>query len=386
MAGEASRATRRSTSRASPRTASTAGPGLHLPGLVRLEVGVGLADQAPGRLERLRGRHPLPGPGRLLVGAGGRLGQGARRPRRRAHPAALGGDHRGHPRRQVAQVVGQVGVVAGHHALEGELAVGAEALVGEEVVAEPVHPHGVDQGGRGDLVEPGLGHLLPAHQQEAVDVHRLRRLQPGGEQHGRPVDAVEAQDVLADQVPGPGPAVGEGRVAGAVAGGRQVVGEGVEPDVGDVAGVPGQGDPPVDRGPADGEVLEALADEPEGLVAPDLGLHEAGVGVVPVEQGLLVAAQLEEVVLLLHADDRAALALEFGHLLGGHVGLVGHGVEALVVAQLDVAPVVAGLEQLLHGLVVARLGGADEVVVADAQQPPGRPRSAPRSDRPAPGG
>ena len=77
----------------------------------------------------------------------------------------------------------------------------------------------------------------------------------------------------------------------AVADGRQVVDQGVVPDVEDVPLVPGDPHPPVDRGPGDGDVPEAALDEAEGLVALGLGDHGAGVGLVPVDQPLLEGAR-----------------------------------------------------------------------------------------------
>ena len=86
---------------------------------------------------------------------------------------------------------------------------------------------------------------------------------------------------------------------------------------------------------------------------------------------------MEEVVLLgdqLHgaAVDGAVAVDEVGL---GVVRLARHAVEALVGAELDVAGVVAGLEQPLDGPVVAGLGGADEVVVGDVEQLPRVPEA-----------
>ena len=79
----------RSASRASPRTASTAGPGLGLPRLGRLEGGVGLPDQAPGGFERLARGDPVPGRGGVVVDLGGDRGQAAGRVGGGTDPAAL---------------------------------------------------------------------------------------------------------------------------------------------------------------------------------------------------------------------------------------------------------------------------------------------------------
>ena len=45
---------------------------------------------------------------------------------------------------------------------------------------------------------------------------------------------------------------------------------------------------------------KALTDEAEHLVAPRLGLHRVGMRLVPLEQAVAVAAELEEVVVFLH--------------------------------------------------------------------------------------
>ena len=103
------------------------------------------------------------------------------------------------------------------------------------------------------------------------------RLVAGAEQKRRPVDAVEAQDVLRQQMPNLGP---EGRneiLAGS--GVRQradVVDERVGPHVGDRIGVPRDRDPPGLPRSADREVLEAALDEALRLVRPESREDEVG--------------------------------------------------------------------------------------------------------------
>ena len=110
--------------------------------------------------------------------------------------------------------------------------------------------------------------------------------------------------------------------------------------------------------------------KPKRLVAAELGDDRLGVRGVPLEQAVLEAAEAEEVVLLLvvlHLDlvDRAQVAVD--QLVVGVVLLAGHAVLALVHVELDVAGVVAPLQQLADAHLVALLGGADEVVVGDVQ-------------------
>ena len=207
-----------------------------------------------------------------------------------------------------------------------------------------------------------------------MDADAVRRLDPGGQQQRRPVHAVEAQDVLADQVVDRRPPLLEAVGVVAVADGGGVVDERVVPDVEDVVGIPRHRDAPVDRHPADRDVLEALAQQPEGLVALALGRDRTRVGLVPVEQGLGEGGELEEPVLLLEVLDGAEVDRAehpVDQLLFAVVRLAGHAVEADVGVLVDPAVVVDRLEQPLHRLGVAGLGGADEVVVADVEQRPG---------------
>ena len=166
----------------------------------------------------------------------------------------------------------------------------------------------------------------------------------------------------------------EALVVGAVADGGGVVDERVVPDVEDVAFGPRHRHAPGERRAGDRHVVEALADEAEHLVALALRRDDLGVVLDPVEQALLVAAQPEEVVLLLELGDRLAVdrAVDAVDQLGlGVVRLAGHAVRALVGVELDVAVVLDPREQRLHRGVVARLGGADEVVVGDVEAVPG---------------
>ena len=126
--------------------------------------------------------------------AGCRAGARARRRRTSA-------DDRGHPGQQVAEVVGQVGVVAGHHPLVGEVAVGAEGEVGQEVVAVAVDAEVGDEVGRGDLVEPRSCDIFsPPTSSHPWTYTCVGRREAGRQQHRRPVHAVEPEDVLADEV------------------------------------------------------------------------------------------------------------------------------------------------------------------------------------------
>ena len=211
--------------------------------------------------------------------------------------------------------------------------------------------------------------------------HRVRDGQPGRHEHGRPDDAVETRDVFAHEVVLHGPAGVE--LAGAlalvaVADAGEVGQQSVGPHVGHVALVERQRHAPVERAARDGQVLQTALHERHDLVLARLGTDEVGVLLVERQQLVAELGQLEEPVLLAARLLHGALTvraheLPFLVLLKvalGVVRLLVHAVPALVAALVAPALVVEVLPELLHGHGVARLGGAHEVGVGDAQHIP----------------
>ena len=140
--------------------------------------------------------------------------------------------HRHGPVEQVPEVVGEVGVVAPHERVPRHLGVAIERDLAQHDVARPVLAERRDEVVRVEEVAAALAHPLAAgRQQPAVDPDVARRLEAGAPQHRRPEDRVEACDVLADDVQvGRPPALERVQVV-REAGARDVVDEGVEPDV-----------------------------------------------------------------------------------------------------------------------------------------------------------
>ena len=156
ISGDARSATMRSASRQSPehRRDRVRVTGLvERPRLLFLDVRVRGADEVPHRAEATGVVELLEPRGEHAEGGGGGLDQRPVGTRVGHHPAAVVHRHVEHPVGQVAEVVGEIGVVARHHRLVAEVAVGTEALVDEEVVAEAVDAELVDQVGGRDLVE-----------------------------------------------------------------------------------------------------------------------------------------------------------------------------------------------------------------------------------------
>ncbi len=204
-----------------------------------------------------------------------------------------------------------------------------------------------------------------------------RRRQVGGHQHRRPVDDVEADDVLADDVDAvrivEPVALEQLAVLGVVERG-DVVAERVDPDVHHLVGIARHGHAPAVTATGlarDGEILQPLVDEREHLLAAVLRLDQHFVTGDQVAQSILVGGEAEEVVLLvdplrLGAVDRAALVDQLLRLVEA---LALDAVEPLVMTGVDVAVGGDHLPQLLRAGRVARVGaGPDEIVSREMQR------------------
>ena len=108
----------------------------------------------------------------------------------------------------------------------------------------------------------------------AVDL--LRQRDPGRHQESRPIDGVEADDVLADQMDVGRPvALPQLRIV-RIAEAGDVVGQRIEPDVHHMIGAARHRHAPVEAGARDAEVVEPALDEAQHLVAAALGRMKSG--------------------------------------------------------------------------------------------------------------
>jgi hypothetical protein len=197
---------------------------------------------------------------------------------------------------------------------------------------------------------------------------------PRAHQEGRPVDRVEADDVLADQVQVGRPELRHlgGFVGIAEAG--EVVGQRVDPHVHHVVLAAGHLDAPVEAGAADREVAQPALDEAPDLVQAARRAHEVGIVAVEREQRLLVLRQAEEPGFLDRPFDRRALRRELFAPLALRqlalvvIGLVAHRVPALVAVEVEVAVRLHRPPDRLARAVVLVLGGAEEAVVGNSRR------------------
>ena len=286
--------------------------------------------------------------------------------------------HRDRAVHEVAERVREVGIRALDQQVPRDGAVGFKRHLVQDEIAHGVDAEQLDEVLGVEHVALRLAHLAAVHQEPRVAEHLLRQRQAERHQEDRPVDRVEADDVLADQVQVGRPVALEllGALAVAVvADAGDVVRQRVKPDVDDVLVVEVDRDAPLERRSRDAEVLQAGQQEVvHHLVLALHGLDEFRVRVDVLDQAVGILAHLEEVRLLLRRLHLAAAvgALAVDELGLGEERLARRAVHALVVALVDVALLVELFEDLLDLLFVVVVGRADELVVRGVHDVPVR--------------
>src|SRR5581483_1329373 len=159
-------------------------------------------------------------------------------------------------------------------------------------------------------------------------------------------------------------------IVGAVSNSGDVVRQRIQPHVDHVLFVTRNRNAPRDAGAADREILEAAAHKADHLAPRLLWRYEAGIFFVELEQFALKSRELEEIVLLAHRLGHAAAVGAW--CAGRHIdpGLIRDAVLAGVRALVDKSSVPQSRKELLHAALVPLFGGADEVVVSEAQLVP----------------
>ena len=215
-------------------------------------------------------------PGSASAAASSSLSSSVSRPPARQPALAVARDQRQRALRQVAEVVRQLDVDPRDQRLVRQRAVAAERLLAQQEIAHLIEPEGRHQLPRLDDVAERLAHLLAVDRPPAVRGHPLRHRQPGGHQERRPVDGMESQDILADEVrvrwPVLPPRCGLVRKAA----GRDVVVQRIQPDIHHVPRRARHRNAPGEAGAADRQVPQPAAHEAQHLVAAAGGRMKSG--------------------------------------------------------------------------------------------------------------
>ena len=243
-------------------------------------------------------------------------------------------------------------------------------------VAHRVHAEEIHQGVSVEHISLGLAHLAVPLEQPGMSEHLLGQGKSQSHEEDGPVNGVEADDVLSNQVKIRRPEflkLLRALPVAVVADARDIVGQGVQPHIGHVLGIKGHRNAPGKGGPGHAQILEAGKKEiVHHLILPGDRLDKLRMLVDVLNELRRVLAHAEEVGLLLsRLHLPAAVRALAVHQLGlREEGLAGRAVEALIVALIDVALVIEFLKNLLHLGLMVLVCGADELVVGGVHQIP----------------
>ena len=222
----------------------------------------------------------------------------------------------------------------------------------------------------------GLAHLAAVHEEPRMAEDLLRQRQVEGHQENGPVDRMEADDILPDEVQVRRPVIGKARLripVGVVADAGDVVRQGIEPDVNDVLVVEIHRDAPFEGRAGDAQIGKARQKEiVHHLVLPRHRLDKFRMFVDVVDEPRGVLAHSEEIRLFLRGLHRASAVRAFAALqLRFRIErLAGLAVHAGILALVNVALFVHAAEHFLDLFHVIVVGRPDELVVGRVHKVP----------------
>ncbi len=282
------------------------------PGLCLVDIFIAAPEQAEDLRQCVRCPKLLHFLRRLCVYADGRHPQVAvrrgillrqRRALVRHHAAEIFVAHGHRAVHQVPQGVGQVGIRSFRNQLPGGVAVIFIGHLMHHVIPHRVHAEKVHQIVHVDHIPLGLAHLPPVHHQPGMSEYLLRQRLPQSHQEDRPVDGVETDDVLPDQVKVRGPellVLLRAVPLRVIADSCDIVGQRVQPHINYVFVVKIHGNPPFEGCPGHAQILQTRQQEiVHHLVLPGHRLDKLRMLVDMPDQPVRVFAHTEKISLLL---------------------------------------------------------------------------------------
>ena len=243
-------------------------------------------------------------------------------------------------------------------------------------ITHRVHAEEIHQRIGIEHISLGFAHLAVALQQPRMTEHLLRQLHTQSHQENGPINGMEADNVLADQMQISRPILLKllGTVAVAIIpNSGNIVGQRIQPHIGHMLGIEGNRNSPAERGSGHTQVLKPGQQEiVHHLIFSGDGLNKLRMSVDVLNQPGRILAHAEEIGLLLGRLHLAATVWTLAvHQLGlGKKGLAGRAVHALIIPLINVSLVIQALENLLHLSLVVRVRGADKLVVGGVHQIP----------------
>ena len=243
-------------------------------------------------------------------------------------------------------------------------------------IADRVHSKKVHQGIGVKDVSLGLAHLPVALEKPRMAEYLLGKRQTQRHQENGPVNRMEADNILSDQMEIRGPVffkLGIAFSVTVVADSRNIVGQSVQPNIGHMLGIKFHRDPPGKGSPGNTQILQSGKQEiVHHLIFPGYRLDKLRMLVNIIDQLLRILAHTEKVCFLLGGLYRpsAVRALSVHHLGRRPEGFTGRAVKALVVSFVNISLIIKLFENFLDLLFMVGIGGPDKLVVRRIHQIP----------------
>ena len=160
---------------------------------------------------------------------------------------------------QIAQRVGEVGVVGGDKALVSDGAILRKRHLGQQIVPHRIGAEPLDQIVRIQHIAARFAHLVLAGQQPRVTEDLLGQRLAQRHQHDGPVNAVEPHNVLADhmQIRRPVVLVFVRRPVGMIPNAGDVVGQRIDPYINHMLVIEGDRNPPFEGGAGHAQIRQS---------------------------------------------------------------------------------------------------------------------------------
>ena len=225
-------------------------------------------------------------------------------------------------------------------------------------------------------VSLGFAHFSVSLQQPGMTEDLFGQRQIQSHQEDGPVDGVEADDILTNQMQVSRPVflkeVGTVSVA-VVADTGDIVGQGIQPYVGYMLRIEGYGDTPGERGTGYAEILQTWKQEViHHFVFTGYRLDEFRMGINVIDQSVGVFAHFEEICLFFCRCHRSAAVRTFSvhQLRFCKEGFAGSAVQTLVISFINVSLIIQFFENLLYLSLMISICGADEFIIRGVHQIP----------------
>ncbi len=287
---------------------------------------------------------------------------------------AVLGNHRQRALCKIAQIVGKIGIGAIDDRIMAVAAILTKWYFTHQEVAQLIKTVTLYQFKRIDDVAKRLRHLFTAVEQEAMRKHALWQRNSRRHQECWPVDCMEPRNVLTDDMSIGRPVaplfIGCIRISNC----RDVIRQGVNPDIHDVLFITRNRNTPVECRARNRKVFQTRLYEAHDLVATFRRHDEAGILFVKFKKLVLIIGQTEEVAFFFNPFNRGALRTVANIIrtdfcfLFAIIGFVTNRIPARIAAFIDIAIGGHCLPDCLTGLVMALFGGANIIVVRAVQK------------------